>query len=349
MKEITQIIARYDELKSTGVPLALATVVHVEDSSYRRSGARMLITADGRWTGGISGGCLEGDTLRRAQHVIRKQSVDVVRYDTRSGDESQIGVGLGCHGVIDVLITYIDIADQHNPIEQLRQTLEKREATILITDIRGSRPGKVLSPDTGQDIEYVDRVLLWQVTEQRKSYTVMDVEKQQTQYFIEYIPPAIRIVICGKNYDTVPLANIAKSIGWQVVVVAPPMKVSRMLYDLADQVYASLSQVVYDDYTVGLLMSHDYDTDLKHLRVMNQDSWSYIGILGPKVRAERMIDALSQLGVIIECDYIYAPMGLDTGATSPEEISISIIAEIRSHYAQRNGGHLRDRVGKIND
>src|ERR1700739_88076 len=117
MKEIKAIIGAYDKIDRDNSRAALATVVRVEGSSYRRTGARMLVTDDGVWVGGISGGCLEGDALKRARLAIAKSQSSLVTYDTTQDDAYQIGVGLGCNGVIDVLFTPLDFADKNNPVE----------------------------------------------------------------------------------------------------------------------------------------------------------------------------------------------------------------------------------------
>src|SRR6186713_3688909 len=104
MKEIKDIIAAYRMAQEQGKQAALATVVHVEGSSYRRPGARMLITDDGQLTGAISGGCLEGDALRKALLVMAQQKPMLVTYDTMDDDDAKFGVGLGCNGIIQVLL-----------------------------------------------------------------------------------------------------------------------------------------------------------------------------------------------------------------------------------------------------
>src|SRR6185369_6910643 len=119
-KEIRDIIEAYDEAQQLGKQTALATVVHVEGSSYRRPGARMLITEDGQLTGAISGGCLEGDALRKALLVMsRKQSMLAV-YDTTDEDDAKLGVGLGCDGIIQIIIEPIEPSSPHNPIQLLK-------------------------------------------------------------------------------------------------------------------------------------------------------------------------------------------------------------------------------------
>src|SRR5271168_3502915 len=120
MKEIKAIINAYDQLDKSATNAALVTVVRVEGSSYRRTGARMLVTDDGVWVGGISGGCLEGDALKRARLAIAKAEPSLVTYDTTDDDAYQIGVGLGCNGIIDVLFTPLQFHDKNNPVEVLK-------------------------------------------------------------------------------------------------------------------------------------------------------------------------------------------------------------------------------------
>src|SRR4249919_2015318 len=137
MKEIKTIIKAYDEADKTAVNLALATVVRVEGSSYRRTGARMLVMDNGVWVGGISGGCLEGDALKRAQLAIKNSKSTLVTYDTTDDDPYQIGVGLGCNGIIDVLLTPLDVNDKNNPIEILKDCVkDSRETHVLVTITR---------------------------------------------------------------------------------------------------------------------------------------------------------------------------------------------------------------------
>src|ERR1700722_13877534 len=137
MKEIKAIIHAYDLLDKNTPRAALATVVRVEGSSYRRTGARMLVTDDGIWVGGISGGCLEGDALKRARLAISKLEPSLITYDTTEEDAYQIGVGLGCNGIIDVLFTPLDFNNKNNPVELLKSCLASRRQTHLLLTIIG--------------------------------------------------------------------------------------------------------------------------------------------------------------------------------------------------------------------
>ena len=125
MKEIRDIILAGERALLQGKQFALATVVHVEGSSYRRPGARMLITEDGMLTGAISGGCLEGDALRKALLVMSQQKPMLVTYDTMDDDDAKFGVGLGCNGIIQVLIEPIRPGQENNPLQTTQPSAPK--------------------------------------------------------------------------------------------------------------------------------------------------------------------------------------------------------------------------------
>lgn len=338
MKEIKSIISHYDRYKTQGLKMALATVVNVEQSSYRRSGARMLITEDGKWVGGISGGCLEGDTLKKAKYAILKQQSTKVTYDTRDGDPNQIGVGLGCNGLIDVLIS--PISDTINPIDLLREIVDRREPSVLVTNLQNGSTN-----DYSKKLSKTEAIntLVTEVKQSQCSIMTNDGDG----YFVEFIPPAISVYIFGKNYDVIPLATIIKEIGWNAYVVANPLKVSQGILTNTDRVIPPSNELKLDNHSVALLMSHDYATDKANLLRIHNHGLPYIGILGPKKRSIKLLGELKEVGNPIYEDNIFAPMGLDTGATTPEEIAISIVSEIRSVLSTRSGGHLRERKGSI--
>src|SRR6187551_418929 len=116
MKEQKNIVEAFLKIRDTKLSAALATVVRVRGSSYRSPGARMLITDDGRWVGSISGGCLEGDALRKARQVMASKKPLTVTYDTSEEGNQNLGIGLGCNGIIDVLIEPVNLQEENNPI-----------------------------------------------------------------------------------------------------------------------------------------------------------------------------------------------------------------------------------------
>src|SRR6476469_5242945 len=127
MKELNDIILAYDKAVLQNKQTALATVVKVEGSSYRRPGARMLVTEDGEITGAISGGCLEGDALRKAQFAIFEQKNRLEIYDTTDDDENKLGIQLGCNGIVYLLFEPIKKDDANNPANLLKKVSRTRK------------------------------------------------------------------------------------------------------------------------------------------------------------------------------------------------------------------------------
>ena len=372
MKEIRTIVRAYNSIDFTQTQAALATVVRVEGSSYRRAGARMLVLDDGTYLGGISGGCLEGDALRRAQKGIMLGRSSVITYDTTQDDDYQIGVGLGCEGIIDVLFTPLRPDDVGSPLRILAGLTEIRQPEILLTVTGAPDLGllgrTVVSPGAagvevaglGRTFEGLLPIEDGEVIAQLEAdirQCLLDRTSRSVKYgeitiFIEVMLPAIHLVAYGGNYDIRTLLQQSKELGWDSTIVLNTSRVDRGLIGSATRVMDSKDPGLpfIDAYTAVLLMSHDYRTDLLNLQKVLPSSASYIGLLGPRKRADKIFDALTVEGSPLgenDLQRIYAPAGLDIGAATPEEIALSILAEIRSHFSGRNGMPLRQREGSI--
>ncbi|MCB0639139.1 MAG: XdhC family protein [Lewinella sp.] len=363
MKEIRNIIATYDAMDHARNKAALATVVSVQASSYRRIGARMLVQSSGEWVGGISGGCLEGDALKRAQAAIFRDQPSIITYDTMEDDEHQIGVGLGCRGRIEVLFTPIDPADEHNPIEVLRQCVPRREASILLQLVGDEAPaslnGRLYTPatltdmarDTGlneEELRTAVGVTLEAGTSQLP--TLRTSAGGNRQVLCEWLRPELQLIAVGDNYDVDAFAGIAREMGWILRLIGTPRKLSKVLFDLATSVnhYDEADQLALDDFTAVVLMSHDYERDKQMVRHFLPLQPVYLGMLGPRKRLERMHEELAAEGLnLAGYPRLFSPIGLDIGAESPEEIALSIAAEIVAAYRQRSAGFLKDRTGSI--
>jgi xanthine dehydrogenase accessory factor len=354
MKEIRTIVNAYNSINFASTKAALATVVRVEGSSYRRAGARMLVLDDGTYLGGISGGCLEGDALRRAQKGITLHRSSVITYDTTQDDDYQIGVGLGCEGIIDVLFTPLHPEDPANPLRILAGLTNTRQPEILLTITGAPDPGLLGQTLTDATVQFphLSGQLHADIQESLKDRSSRVMEYGDIKLFIEVILPAIHIVVYGGNYDIRTLLNQAKEVGWDSTVVLNTTRADKSLVASATTILDKNGPQtpVTDDYTAVLLMSHDYRTDTANLQKVLPSAASYIGLLGPRKRADKIFDALAAEGhPLSETDQhrIYAPAGLDIGAATPEEIALSILAEVRSHFSGRNGSFLRYREGSI--
>jgi len=363
MKEIRQIIRRYDHTDFDTERIAIASVVNVEESSYRRIGARMLVSSNGQWIGGISGGCLEGDALRRSQQAIFSGKPSRVVYDTMDDDANQIGVGLGCNGRIEVLLTPIKPKDPNNPIEKLKQIVAMNKPVVLVTIIDAKHSTEVLGESFiaentmaladfyGIEKEAIQEQINLTVAKKRSVTKVLhDHNNEQYKLLFEFIRPEMKLIIIGDNYDVNALVGIVKELGWDIYLVGRKKKIhkSTFLHAKAVYEYEDYDQVPIDEYSAVLLMTHDYNWDTIILKKVLQQEPTYIGMLGPKKRMLKMeneasFENLSQLSCL------HSPVGLDLGAESPEEIAISIVSEILAEFRQRDARKLKHRVGAIHE
>lgn len=364
MKEIRNIIKAYGQVDWSKEKAALATVVSVEESAYRRIGARMFVKNSGDWIGGISGGCLEGDALKRAQIAIVKDSPSIVVYDTMDDDAHQIGVGLGCNGRIEVLFVPVDPKDNINPIEQLKQIVSKREPTILYQLINSSDSSQLgfQSEDIHSFVAelQIDSTVIEDykkvILDKKKSkvHTLKTQSGEEIDVLIEFIRPELRLILVGDNYDVNAFVGIADELGWDIQVIGLLRKIGKHIFDKSSRVmsYEQAIGVNIDDYTAIVLMSHDYDKDLRMLKQFLPMNPPYMGMLGPKKRMLKMQNDLQETEakiVLDDIDFFYSPVGLDIGAESPEEIALSITAEIVSVFRERRGTHLKFREGTIHE
>jgi xanthine dehydrogenase accessory factor len=364
VKELQDIVKAFDHAQKAGKQTALATVVHVEGSSYRRAGARMMVTDDGQLTGAISGGCLEGDALRKARLVMAQQKPMLVTYDTTDEDDAKLGVGLGCNGIIHILIEPIDPSLSNNPIALFKQFLSKREPVVLITvftlnDKHATQPGTcVLMSKNEQvtgdfpDITIEDAVLIdaKDVLKNGNSVTKTYIYEDRFTCFIELLQPAVSLIVVGAGNDAIPLTKLAAVLGWQITVIDGRANyIIPERFPLADKLIVTkpddaLSKLNLDDRAVFVLMTHNYNYDIAILKRLLPLQLLYIGALGPKKRLNRMLDELREEGTNItdeQLESIYGPAGLDVGSENSEEIALSILSEIQSVLTKRNGSSLR--------
>ncbi|RAU81857.1 XdhC family protein [Pontibacter arcticus] len=365
MKEIQDIVIAFEQARMQHKKAALATVVHVEGSSYRRPGARMLVTEDGQLTGAISGGCLEGDALRKARRVMLEQKAMLITYDTTDDDDAKLGVGLGCNGIIKILIEPINPKDPDNPISYFRSFLSSRQKAVLVTlfsleSRTAEQPGTCLFiPENGSMAgqckdKTIQEALLAEaqlVLETGSSVTKTYISADTSLTgFVEILKPAVSLVVVGAGNDAIPLTQLAAILGWQVTVVDGRANYATVVrFPAAQRVLVAkpeqvLNQVQTDDQTIFVLMTHNYIYDLAMLRQLLPLQLPYIGSLGPKKKLDRMLTELQEEGMVIteaQISHVYGPTGLDIGAETPEEIALSIISEIKSVLAHKKGASLK--------
>lgn len=370
MKEIEDILRSFEEAEKAGKRTALATVVHVEGSSYRRPGARMLVTEDGQLTGAISGGCLEGDALRKALLAIEQQQNKLVTYDTTDEEDAKFGVQLGCNGIVHILFEPI-MPSQPNPVQLLKSCTEKRQNAILVTFFSTSQPEieqpgtRFLYREDGAVINNLaDKGLFNAAFDESRSAIAgegscikHEFAGENLSAFIEFIKPPVALIIAGAGNDAIPLMNMAHILGWHITVAdgrpghATKNRFSKARRILVSKPHEILPQLQPDAQTVFVLMTHNYNYDLALLRELIQlNSCAYIGTLGPKKKLEKMLNELRSEGIELsesQLSKVFGPVGLDIGSETSEEIALSVMAEISAVLAGKSGESLRDKKHPI--
>ncbi len=378
MTELSEIVAATEAAHNQSLPALLATVVRVQGSAYRRPGARMLLTTQGGWQAGcISGGCLESDIIRKAWWRTEGGRSVVVTYDSTVEEDAASfddplswGLGLGCNGIVHVLLERLTPGDPSCPVRFVGECLTRRHLGVVATIIASETPSvigqRVLwhqDEQTHSACTVANAGLAAQIADAARAAFAAEgraqmLQLESTDVLIETIRPATSLLICGANHDAAPLARMAKSVGWQVTVVDPwvgaPPRPER--FPGAEMVLCCAPQelsdrIAVEDGTFAVVMSHNLAHDAGFLTALLPLPLAYIGVLGPRRRTERLLHALQDEGIACSPNdaRIHGPIGLDIGADDPENIALSILAEMQAVKAARSGGFLRERPLPIHD
>jgi xanthine dehydrogenase accessory factor len=363
MKELLEIIrARQTHPQ---VPFALATVVQVEGSSYRKPGARMLSGMNGRVAGSVSGGCLEKDVISRGLRVVLNGRPELAVYDTTDQDDLAFGTSLGCEGRIEILVEPL-LPGSAWPLRHLvEQVVDRRSALALGTyyfeEADGLRMGHY-----AWDAARVEKALSAPPEIERDLHSVLSTKKNLTRkyafspdpvtVFIERLAPPRPLVIFGAGHDVPPLVRLARELGFHVTVVDRRSEFADpKAFPEADRVICARpghekGAVRLDENTAAVVMNHHYDTDAAWLDRLLVSPVAYLGMLGPRRRTGRILDELRQGGKVFsepQLARVHAPAGLDIGSENPEQIALSILAEIQAVLSGRDAGSLKDRRSPI--
>ncbi|PSO50185.1 MAG: xanthine dehydrogenase [Cyanobacteria bacterium SW_9_44_58] len=374
MNELKRILQAFEQSQRRGQQTALATVVQTSGSVYRRPGARMLLTEEGEIISAISGGCLEADVLARAQSSLEEETPPfVVRYDTTNTEEDLLfGFGLGCNGIVDVLIEPLHKKNGGSQLSFIRECLETQHSGVIATVFAvegvsnlavgdrammksdGTVINQISDSDWGQTLIADTQKTLTKGKNHIQSYSL---PQGEIRVLFEVIHPPLPLLVFGAGYDAVPVVQFAKQLGWQVMVIDHRGEyLTRDRFPQADQLLeckpdpADAYQHLLTPKAVAVVMTHRYVSDRAFLKHLIPSPIRYLGILGPKQRTAKLRQDLGQQKITATSEQqqrIYNPVGLDIAAETPEEIAISIIAEIQAVIGGGNGGFLRDRAGSI--
>jgi xanthine dehydrogenase accessory factor len=336
----------------------LATVVGVEGSAYQREGARLFVGEDGQITGLISGGCLEGEVALEAEQASADHRPRVLRYDT--ADESIFGYGMGCPGIVHVLLEPLPQGDAAAAYITWLEAVLAGDGTVRAVALDAARGGELrqvmwMEGDTVGtlgDLE-LDAAVKSRAAALAAKPAASAAERLgplSSQVYIDVSPERPRLVIFGAGDDAQPLARFGHGVGMQVHVVDPrPAMASAARFPEAD-IISVLQPEQYKTVPLGrashvVVMGHQMERDEAALAHALSSEATYVGLLSSRGRRERLLVGLQSRGGMPEGaqSRLFAPIGLDIGAKGPEEIAISILAEIVARRHGRGGASLSSR------
>jgi xanthine dehydrogenase accessory factor len=334
--------------------LVLATIIATEGSTYRKPGAMMLISRDGAFEGMISGGCLEGDLLHHAARVFGNGETAFVTYDMHAGEDLVWSLGLGCDGVIHLMLQRLDQADDFGFLKQLEVSHKARQAVLiaLVTQADEGLPCGAFALLDQSDISVGSSHLLqilrasavpWPAWRYRKHGP--DSSANGVAVIQVHMPARTRVLICGAGPDAVPVARVLSELDWGVQIVdhrpafakAERFPANCSVIQCRPERLAELVDLTEVDAVV--IMSHHLENDSAYLGQVSGCEIPYIGVLGPRARRDRLRE-MASCGDL----QIYGPVGLDIGAELPSAIALSVVAEIHAVLNHRDGLPLTQRV-----
>jgi xanthine/CO dehydrogenase XdhC/CoxF family maturation factor len=358
MREIDQVINYWRANQLAGKPTALASVVFVEGSSYRRPGARMLVTPSGKVAGAVSGGCVERAVAVRAMRVIETGIPEMMVYDGRHR--------LGCNGSLHILIepfAPVDADGFYGALESTKGsagpagaprqsfTISSAFAKTLVADSKAASRPKVEYSSLGSNLSIRDEVYSL-----RAGFSFPTTAEKQTEVFSNEIKPAPQLYVVGTEYDATVLAKLAASQAWEATLITHPRNPLEPIEGITVQDVdppTLLDHLILDDQTALVLMSHNYARDLAYLTALSKaPQLRYLGLLGPAKRRDQLLNDLTETNMDLPewmTENIYGPAGIDLGGELPEQIGLSIMAEVVAVFAQRSVPSLREKRGFIHE
>ena len=311
----------------------------------------MLIDENGYSVGTVSGGYLEADVLERAKKVLETGEATVITYDTTKDENSVFGLNMGCRGIVRILLE--EVSSENRLFDFLKNAFGERESFTMATLITSNSEDLKI----GRRLFLRDSTIMFTAVKPHVPVKLIEAlhnfSREKTanlaafdfgEVFFENIVPPLNLLLFGAGYDALPLIGFAKEIGWRVTDDRPPRRVCECQgadVPKADEIIVSSSSEnlpdgIYcnDENSVAVIMTHNYDRDREILRRLMNSKCQYVGVLGPKPRTEKLLAEIGEKFDKAQLAKLYAPVGLDIGADTPETIALSIIAEIKRRFSQ---------------
>ena len=298
----------------------LGTVFKTEGSSYRKPGAMSLISSGGEQLGLLSGGCLEADIRLNARKVMASGLPVCIRYDGDDEDDLSYRLGIGCGGVVHVLLEPVNEHNDYQGLLQIHRSLASRQSGYFRQHIPA--PGEVSLAS-----EYTLDSMLTRKREKSRLE-----ELQGKTWLISHITPAPHLLIAGGGIDAQPVVVLANQLGWETTVWDPrPANARDEFFHMADHRLRCSAEALADQVkdlsiNAAMVMTHSVPIDAQCLLALSGQRLDYVGLLGPTHRREEVFDEAG----LIDDDFkptVDGPAGFDIGGELPESIALSIIAK----------------------
>lgn len=355
-KETAEILTRLAELKAAGRRAALATVVHIVGSAYRRPGAKFLIEETGETLGSVSGGCLEADVREIAKRVMESGVPSLRHYQTGADEDMVWGLGLGCNGSVDVFVQTATEGALAERSGDLRQLMAGDSPVAVLTVVDGGENAGatlVLGPDgtvrgslgsAGLDRLGAERAI--DLVPTGRSSLQMLFERG---VFCEVLSPPPHLLVCGAGDDARPLVSYAADAGFRVTVLdhRPALLAAEDFPQAARRVLGRPDDPGIDlppaAHSLAVVKAHSLAIDREWARRLLTAGVPYVGMLGPRARTESILREIGTDGD----GRVFGPVGLDLGADGPRQVALAIVAELLAFLAGREPRHLSQRKEAI--
>jgi len=338
-----------------GSARVLVTLVRAEGSSYRRPGAHLLIGADGEYAGTISGGCLEAEVVRKAAWMVRDSAV-VERYSTLFDDTAEIPFGLGCGGVVDLLLEPTDTPECHALVDAMEASLGGAESRVATWLPSSGQPLRRAVFSEGGQLVFQSPGLssfdLAAVTVHAVAPSVYD-----SAIYVEILLPPLRLFVLGAGDDAKPVVTMAAQLGWRITVSDGRAQLAKAeRFPEAERVVAALpvADLGIRAADAAVIMSHSYEQDRELLtRLLGASEVpGYIGLLGASHRSSLLVsEAAAALGLSVAecCEKVWAPVGLDLGGEGAEAIALAVVSEVQAWRQGKLGTSRRLTAERVAD
>jgi xanthine dehydrogenase accessory factor len=322
---ISQLLSHWSENRDQHL-WVLATIIETDGSSYRKAGAMMLINDMGQYFGLLSGGCLESDIMRQARRCWDNQQNRIIEYDMREEEDLAWQLGIGCGGMVRILLQPVHADNDYLKLDELNNCLEQRQMAEYYQQIAEDLPLNRVMP-------MVDKV---------QTFAPGIQTTDGLEFFVQQLCPAPLIAVFGAGVDAKPVVSIAAELGWQVLLIDP-----RVGYAKAE-FFTNASQIIrlpLDDLSdatwlnqidVALVLTHNIKLDAAVLKLVQTSSAKYVGLLGPTHRTDRVLD-IAKLTRSDLTKPLANPVGLRLGGELPESIALSMLSEAHAVLENADG------------